>query len=280
MFGPWMQAPSRKSWKVSESKAATTPENLSRGLVKVAASRFAVLSPDVNDPGTWEGDLDHVNAGVGDALLEVSKGVDTEGGLENGMVALGTTQEDNLVAIEMHESEKRLLLRGSGSGPLSKESNKGEQGGKAVVASKDVVVQELVTLNPTAHAAVRVVERGYKFISKKGGGRRCIIGLNDATAKVGLDEWVGNLERELEGSARGGESSSLGGEEQRMAETVGVQWQKNVSFDWSSKHPVRKKWEELWGHLLALQSSGDTTWVLGGDFNSILSSDERMGGSC
>ncbi|KAK8665728.1 hypothetical protein V6N13_005890 [Hibiscus sabdariffa] len=252
MFGPWMQAPSRKSWKVSESKAATTPENLSRGLVKVAASRFAVLSPDVNDPGTWEGDLDHVNAGVGDALLEVSKGVDTEGGLENGMVALGTTQEDNLVAIEMHESEKRLLLRGSGSGPLSKESNKGEQGGKAVVASKDVVVQELVTLNPTAHAAVRVVERGYKFISKKGGGRRCIIGLNDATAK-------GN--------------SQLGGH--KGEDQTGNQTHKK-----QASRPVRKKWEELWGHLLALQSSGDTTWVLGGDFNSILSSDERMGGSC
>ncbi|KAK8553865.1 hypothetical protein V6N13_072799 [Hibiscus sabdariffa] len=85
-----MQAPSRKSRKVSESKALNTPETLSHGQVKVATSMFVVLSDDVNDTKTREGDKGHVDAGVGDCLLDVSKGVDVEGGLEYGMVALGT----------------------------------------------------------------------------------------------------------------------------------------------------------------------------------------------
>ncbi|KAL4353088.1 hypothetical protein GQ457_06G029840 [Hibiscus cannabinus] len=44
--------------------------------------------------------------------------------------------------------------------------------------------------------------------------------------------------------------------------------------------PTERKRDELWSQLRALQPSGDIAWVLGGDFNSILSADERMGGSC
>ncbi|KAK8632408.1 hypothetical protein V6N13_072800 [Hibiscus sabdariffa] len=125
----------------------------------------------------------------------------------------------------MHGSEKWVLLRGSGSEHLSKDSNKGEQGGKVVVASKDVVVQEPITLNMGTHVAVRVVERGSELGSQGGdrtGNQTCKKQVSRQSNKVGLDEWVGNLDRELERSARGGESSSLGGGEQRMAETVEV----------------------------------------------------------
>ncbi|KAK8659856.1 hypothetical protein V6N13_030048 [Hibiscus sabdariffa] len=79
-FQAWMQAPIWKSRKVSKSKATNTPETLSHGQIK---------------------------------------GVDAEGSLVNGVVALGTAQEDNLVAIEMHGNEKRVLLCGSRSKPLS-----------------------------------------------------------------------------------------------------------------------------------------------------------------
>ncbi|KAL4297374.1 hypothetical protein GQ457_12G006380 [Hibiscus cannabinus] len=44
--------------------------------------------------------------------------------------------------------------------------------------------------------------------------------------------------------------------------------------------PTKRKRDELWSQLRALQPSGDIAWVLGGDFNSILSADERLGGSC
>ncbi|KAK8553866.1 hypothetical protein V6N12_030847 [Hibiscus sabdariffa] len=118
----------------------------------------------------------------------------------------------------MHGSEKWVLLRGSGSEHLSKDSNKGEQGGKVVVASKDVVVQEPITLNMGTHVAVRVGSQG----GDRTGNQTCKKQVSRQSNKVGLDEWVGNLDRELERSARGGESSSLGGGEQRMAETVEV----------------------------------------------------------
>ncbi|KAK9033662.1 hypothetical protein V6N11_049848 [Hibiscus sabdariffa] len=173
-FQAWMQAPIWKSRKVSKSKATNTPETLSHGQIKVAVSRFVMLSDDANDTVPREGDKDHVNAGVGDALFD---------------------------------------------------------GGKVVVASKDVVVQEPVTLNVGMHVVVRVVERGSESVSKKGGSHRGISDLSDATTK----EW----------SARGGESSSLGGGKQFMAESVEVQRRENIYFDQSSKY-----------------------------------SDERMGGSC
>ncbi|KAL4384684.1 hypothetical protein GQ457_15G002820 [Hibiscus cannabinus] len=50
-----------------------------------------------------------------------------------------------------------------------------------------------------------------------------------------------------------------------------------VSFVYAS--PNKSKRSSLWAQLEALRPSGDVAWLLGGDFNAIASSSERMGGS-
>ncbi|KAK8499542.1 hypothetical protein V6N13_097224 [Hibiscus sabdariffa] len=200
--------------------------------VEATGSSFAVLADDTDDNTPRVGDVDRVAVDASDALLAEPKNIYAEGGLGNNVVDLGMAHESRLVAIEMNRSEKRVLLHGSGSEVSSKNLINGEHGGSIDVASKDVVVQEPVTVKVGTHVAVRVVERGADLGLKKGEGRRSISGLKDGVtkgnlkvenskkgdrgggpartkqssrqpSKIGLDEWVGSFDRELEDSMKG-----------------------------------------------------------------------------
>ncbi|KAL4352806.1 hypothetical protein GQ457_06G008600 [Hibiscus cannabinus] len=347
-FGPWMQVSSRRLRKVSESKKMNTLASPKHGFFKATGSSFDMLVDDTYDNIPRDRDTDHVAAGTGDALLNVLKNVIADGGLGNGVVDLGSVHESILVVIEINGSEKRVQLRGSGSD----------------------APRTCVTVKASSHIAVRVVERGADLGSKKGGDPARMKQPSRQPSKVGLDEWVGSFDRELEDSMKGQRSPSLGSDQQ-VAETLDVKWRENVSFDGADfdrflclflsshkrdilvllelrvsgrksdmfitchgfpssyrveangfsggiwllwKHSVsidvlavsnqyihascmdnyarrsflltyvyasatKRKRDELWDQLIALKSSGNTTWVLGGDFNSILSFEERMGGS-
>ncbi|KAK8609735.1 hypothetical protein V6N13_093150 [Hibiscus sabdariffa] len=202
-------------------------------------SSFAVLADDTDDHTPRVGDADPVAADASDVLLADPKNI-------------------TIVVIEMNGSEKRVLLHGSGSEDSSKNLFHREHGGSSVVASKDVVVQEPVTVKAGTHVAVRVVKRGADLGSKTGEDRRSISGLKDGvtkgnlkvgiskkgdreggpartkqpsrqSGKICLDEWVGSFDRELEDSVRGSIQHSLGSNQQ-VTETVDVQWRENDSF--------------------------------------------------
>ncbi|KAK8972534.1 hypothetical protein V6N11_051200 [Hibiscus sabdariffa] len=207
--------------------------------VEATESSFAVLADDTDDHTPRVGDADPVAADASDVLLADPKNI-------------------TIVVIEMNGSEKRVLLHGSGSEDSSKNLFHREHGGSSVVASKDVVVQEPVTVKAGTHVAVRVVKRGADLGSKTGEDRRSISGLKDGvtkgnlkvgiskkgdreggpartkqpsrqSGKICLDEWVGSFDRELEDSVRGSIQHSLGSNQQ-VTETVDVQWRENDSF--------------------------------------------------
>ncbi|KAK8515850.1 hypothetical protein V6N12_016156 [Hibiscus sabdariffa] len=233
-------------------------------LIKAATSSFDVLSDDENDNAPHDEGKGHADVGIVDDLLNAPRGVSADGELETGLLAVGSVEENRLVDVDLIGSENRIVLQGSGSDSLSKVSNISEKGGSVVVASKDVVVHEPITLKPGTHVAVRVSERGSELVQKKGGGRRVTTGLKDGTtkgnlrirgakggeragtqirknqsirpsSKVGLNYWVGSLDRKLESSMLDDGSSPHDGGEQHIADNIDVQWKENVSFDRSSK---------------------------------------------
>ncbi|KAK9025339.1 hypothetical protein V6N11_038208 [Hibiscus sabdariffa] len=235
--------------------AHATPKT---GNFKATRSSFAVLADDTDDHTPRVGDMDRIDAAASDVLVAVPMNINVGGVLGNNVVEHGGVHESRLVAIEMDGSEKRVLLRGSGSEDSSKKLLNGEHGGSRNVASKDVVVQEPVTVKVGTHVAVRVVECGAELGSKTGEGRRSISYLKDGVTKgslkvgiskkgdrgggpirtkqssrqfvkIGLDDWVGSLDRELEESAKGSRQHSLGSNKQ-VTETVDVQWRENDSF--------------------------------------------------
>ncbi|KAL4362439.1 hypothetical protein GQ457_04G019390 [Hibiscus cannabinus] len=209
-FGPWMQAPSRRSRKVSDNKLASNPERSNHGQVKVAASRFTVLDLDVYDVEVREMEQVVGNVGTGDVLVEVSKSVSVEDGGSKGLQGVDNAHEDNLVAIKVHGSEKWVCC-------------------VDLARIRWRKWLEPIMLNADAHVAVRVVERRSELATKKGAGRQSITGLPEVTAKG--NSQVGNLDRELESSGRGDKALSLGGDDHRLVEVDDVQWQENSSFD-------------------------------------------------
>ncbi|KAK9009115.1 hypothetical protein V6N11_080584 [Hibiscus sabdariffa] len=219
-FGTWLRAPSRRSRKVSDNKLASNPDRSNRDQVKVAVSRFPMLDPDVNDVEVREMEHGVGDVGSGDVLVEVSKSFSVEDGGSKGLEGVDNAQEDNLVVIKVRGSEKRVLLRGSGSDSMEQVASKGlpvsDQVGAIVVVAKDVIIHEPIMLNADAHVAVRVFERGSGLATKKGAGRQSI---------------TGNLDRELESSGKGDKALSLGGDDHRLAEVDDVQWRENASFD-------------------------------------------------
>ncbi|KAK9008572.1 hypothetical protein V6N11_075461 [Hibiscus sabdariffa] len=234
-----MQVSNRRSHKGLENKVTHSRDSLTTGFFQATGSSFVVLANDTYDNRPRVGDADRVAVDASDALLVDPKNIIAEGGLGNSVVDLGMAHESRLVAIEMNGSGKRILLRGSGSEDSSKNLINGEHEGSIDMASKDVVVQEPVTVKVGTHVVVRVVERGADLGLKKGEGRRSISGLKDSVtkgnlkvenskkrdrgggpartkqssrqpSKVGLDEWVGSFDRELEDSMKGRRSPSLG----------------------------------------------------------------------
>ncbi|KAK8574197.1 hypothetical protein V6N13_097186 [Hibiscus sabdariffa] len=262
-FGPWMQVPSRKSRKVSDIQAQYFSEVPGHGQFKVAMSSFAVLSDDENDNVPREEGKGPVDDGIVEDLSNAPRGASADGELETGLLVVGNVEENRLVDVELRGRDNLVVLQGSGSDSLRKVSNKSEMGGSTVVASKDEVVYEPINLKSGTHVVVRVSERGSDLVSKKGGGRRFTAGLKDGTTKgnmriggakggeqagtqirknqsirppgkVGLNDWVGSLDRDLESSMVGGGSAPNGGGEQHSAEYIDVQWKDNVSFDRNS----------------------------------------------
>ncbi|KAK8512136.1 hypothetical protein V6N12_031864 [Hibiscus sabdariffa] len=233
------------------------------GQFKVAMSSFAVLSDDENDNVPREEGKGPVDDGIVEDLSNAPRGASADGELETGLLVVGNVEENRLVDVELRGRDNLVVLQGSGSDSLRKVSNKSEMGGSTVVASKDEVVYEPINLKSGTHVVVRVSERGSDLVSKKGGGRRFTAGLKDGTAKgnmriggakggeqagtqirknqsirppgkVGLNDWVGSLDRDLESSMVGGGSAPNDGGEQHSAEYIDVQWKDNVSFDRNS----------------------------------------------
>ncbi|KAL4323250.1 hypothetical protein GQ457_11G015960 [Hibiscus cannabinus] len=376
-FGPWMQVSNRRARKVPETTSIANYERLNRGKAKVVASRFAVLASDVNEIELQDEEIRLGDHGVGDIPS-------VENDVGDGLGANEFFHEDNVVARKEGGEENRDVLRGSG------------QRGKVYVAASDVVIQESVTLNADTHTAVRIVERGADLVHKRGVGRRSTPGLTEVAVKgipraggargggragnlvckkqvsrqldrVGLDDWVGNMDRELEESGRSDERPLVEEVEQNLIASTKVHWRENgadfncflrlflsshnldvlvlmeprvsgrtadriiarhkfpcsyrieasgfsggiwllwkcsVSIDVLAvsrqyihascldvdakkrffltcvyASPNRRNRDVLWGQLLALRLGANVAWVLGGDFNSILNVNERMGGS-
>ncbi|KAL4289744.1 hypothetical protein GQ457_14G000690 [Hibiscus cannabinus] len=135
-----------------------------------------------------------------------------------------------------------------------------------------------------------------------------------SASKVVLGEWLGHMERDLNRSKDGGEELATTRNGESIAVESTMVWRENTSFDHYmrmilmshepdidsfSRHGFpfsymvkaiglsggiwvlwrHSKRDGLWNQLSILQPNGDIAWLLGGDFNSILSSDERMRGS-
>ncbi|KAL4348042.1 hypothetical protein GQ457_17G005950 [Hibiscus cannabinus] len=252
-FGPWMQVSNRRAQKVPRNNSIVNSERMDRGKAKVVESRFAVLASDVNEIELQDEELRLGDHGVGD--IPSVEDVVGEGLGDNSDV-----QEDSVVARKVGGEENRVVLRGSGSEMLgvgsNKMSTKDEQRVKVNVAAMDVVIQEPVTLNADAQTAVRIVERGADLVHKKGVGRRSTSGLTEVAVKgiprvggargggragnqirikqitrqpgrVGLDYWVGNMDRELEESGRSDERPPVGDVDQTLIASTEVHWREN-----------------------------------------------------
>ncbi|KAK8693990.1 hypothetical protein V6N13_071554 [Hibiscus sabdariffa] len=247
--------------RVMEEANAKQQVDTSEKKSALPKDRFAVLASDVNEIEIREEELRLGEHGVSDA-----PSVEDEVG--EGLVDIGNVQEDSMVARKVGGEENRVVLRGSGLKMLGIGSNKisteDDQGVTDNVAVTDVVIQEPVTLNADAHTTVRIVERGADLAHKKGVGRRSASGLTEVAVKgiphvggtrgggrvrnqvrrkqitcqpsrVGLDDWVGNMDRELEESGRSDEIPSVGDVDQILIAGDNVQWRENGSFDRNSK---------------------------------------------
>ncbi|KAL4362551.1 hypothetical protein GQ457_04G013570 [Hibiscus cannabinus] len=282
-FGPWMQVSSRRSRKGSKSKVVHAHATPKTGNFKATGSSFAVLADVTDDHTSRVEDMDRIADAASDGLVAEPMIITEGGGLGNNVVEHDGVHENRLVAIEMDGSEKRVLLRGLRSEDSSKK-----------------------LLN------VRVVERGANLGSKTGAGRRSIFGLKDGvtkgslklgiskkgdrgggpartkqssrqSGKIGLEDWVGSLDRELEESVKGSRQHSLGSNKQ-VAETVDVQWRENDSFvslkQLGSDHrPILLVTDSLgavkrspsFKYLAAWQSHGGFEEMLAGSWKSDLS---------
>ncbi|KAK8972434.1 hypothetical protein V6N11_018622 [Hibiscus sabdariffa] len=123
-----MQAPTRKARKAMNSKSDNASENLNREQV----------DKDVVD------------------------GSDLEKSMENH----GNVQIESMEVHVIQSDGGRVLLCRSWLKSSGKSSGEGNQGGKFVVASLNVIIPAQVTLNTDALLAVRVVERGSELASK------------------------------------------------------------------------------------------------------------------
>ncbi|KAK8515990.1 hypothetical protein V6N12_066828 [Hibiscus sabdariffa] len=139
MFGPWMQAPTRKARKAMNSKSDNASENLNR-----------------------EQAITYDNA----TLVEVDKDVVDGSDLEKSMENHGNVQIESMEVHVIQSDGGRVLLCRSWLKSSGKSSGEGNQGGKFVVASLNVIIPAQVTLNTDALLAVRVVERGSELASK------------------------------------------------------------------------------------------------------------------
>ncbi|KAK8705574.1 hypothetical protein V6N13_049172 [Hibiscus sabdariffa] len=155
------------------------------------------------------------------------------------------------------------VLHGSGSGNSEAAEAVNEVADRQGAASKDVVIQSQVSLNPKNHVAVRILERGTELVGSNGIGRRNSSGVglelpkgaqramvgkgaekkmgknrrkSDARpkSKIVLGEWLGGLDRELQVQEKKNLSvkSHI---ESIEAPDLSLDWRDNKAFDHDSK---------------------------------------------
>ncbi|KAK8608872.1 hypothetical protein V6N13_024284 [Hibiscus sabdariffa] len=263
-FGPWMQVQGRKPRKGADSKGHYSSENSVSGQVKIVGSRFAVLGGEEIDTIPQGEGKGYDASGCVDEVQNVTRSAGDADNLDIGMPVVSGGDENRVLGVNLNGNEHRLMLKGSGSDLLCKESHTREKDDSVTVALKDVVFREPVTLKNGNHVAVRVVERGAVLGPKQGGDRHTMVGSKDgiakdklrigsakggvrpgnpvrktqsnrAVSKIGLTDWAASLDRELESSLSGSGQPPHGGGEHNPAATIDVQWKDNVSFDRCSK---------------------------------------------
>ncbi|KAK8511659.1 hypothetical protein V6N12_038260 [Hibiscus sabdariffa] len=254
----------RKPRKGADSKGHYSSENSVSGQVKIVGSRFAVLGGEEIDTIPQGEGKGYDASGCVDEVQNVTRSAGDADNLDIGMPVVSGGDENRVLGVNLNGNEHRLMLKGSGSDLLCKESHTREKDDSVTVALKDVVFREPVTLKNGNHVAVRVVERGAVLGPKQGGDRHTMVGSKDgiakdklrigsakggvrpgnpvrktqsnrAVSKIGLTDWAASLDRELESSLSGSGQPPHGGGEHNPAATIDVQWKDNVSFDRCSK---------------------------------------------
>ncbi|KAL4279770.1 hypothetical protein GQ457_03G020260 [Hibiscus cannabinus] len=299
-FGPWMQATSWKTRRASRSKDNVGAGLLNRAHEEKTSGKFDVLANLEQETETGHAMSDHLvvpdhhSSGLTDSGVVGGNqlGLDKEMGQVGSMVAHG--EADDAV---------KVLLRGSSSESSRKGVVKDASGGKVDVASLDVFLPSLVTLKSNDHVVVRVVERGSEVIPRVATNRRLQSG-------AGISKPKGDMNKELHEHEVLRKESTLPPAAKNVDTDPSVQWRENnmfaesvaidvvavsnqyvharcldkqadrmffITFVYAS--PNRSKQDEVWSQLTALRPNDNMAWVLGGDFNSIVSSDERIGGS-
>ncbi|KAK9024301.1 hypothetical protein V6N11_004469 [Hibiscus sabdariffa] len=155
---------------------------------------------------------------------------------------------------------------------------------KGAMASKEEIVPSRVTVNPNNHVVVRVLDRGSEMVAKAMVVKKPKDGVVVLNPKgthrtlVGKGiEWKGRFSKGLGVSVEKSGPSSGSVAESHADDEQGTDHSFPITFVY--ENPNKRRHDDLWDQLLALQPDDNMAWVLGDDFNSILSSEERIGGS-
>ncbi|KAK8657846.1 hypothetical protein V6N13_036065 [Hibiscus sabdariffa] len=162
------------------------------------------------------------------------------------------------------------LVNGSGSASKASHAVENEVVERLEFASSERVVPVSGTLNPKTHTVVRVLADGRAKGPSVGRNQRKLCrGWYFETEGEATEtgEWIGEMDNNL-----------LQNGKLLVSSTAVEQVEISVNPG-SSPSPNKSKRSSLWTQLEALRPSGDVAWLLGGDFNAIASSSERMGGS-
>ncbi|KAK9028208.1 hypothetical protein V6N11_068018 [Hibiscus sabdariffa] len=96
--------------------------------------------------------------------------------------------------------------------------------GKVVVALSEKVIPTQISLDPTAHVAVRVLESGTKKVQLSGQGRRSFVGIT-------LGDWIGDLESDLTRTGKYiAATPTVNHDVQRESSGSSIQWRENMDF--------------------------------------------------
>ncbi|KAL4388329.1 hypothetical protein GQ457_09G016490 [Hibiscus cannabinus] len=176
----------------------------------------------------------------------------------NGVARMNLNQSSNVVVLVLESSIVNALVdvvHVAGADAKELHAAKNVVVETVDVASSKIVVPSRVSLNPKAHIVVRVLERG----KDKSHGPDLVALFETRVSASKADHFI----------ARHGFSFSFRIEANGFSIGIWILW----------KHPNSRKRDELWSQLEALRPSGNVALLLGGDFNVIINTFERTGGS-
>ncbi|KAK8609016.1 hypothetical protein V6N13_025323 [Hibiscus sabdariffa] len=264
-FGPRMQAPSRRSRKLSKVDSSSALGTLRRSKDMSEHGMFDILSTLDQEVEPHEIGLNQKNVSSHDITVINDVAQDEAPSRGNGLK----------IPVEGETVGRSALHEAGSHSSASKVVEIGPMGHSECTTRRGVAGKHLVATSSKSRLA------GGKSGVWKGSSIRKKQDPRSAS-KVVLGEWLGHMEQDLDRSKDRGEELAIIRDGESKAVDSAVLWRENTVEANGLSGGI---WV-LWRHSVSLDVHArctdipvDIAWLLGGDFNSILSSDEHMGGS-